>query len=726
MTLAPVLLFVYNRPRHTERTLNELRKNELAGQSDLTIYCDGPRLKQDRSSVEETREIVRSVTGFKTVEVVERDQNMGLAGSIIKGVSDIIEDLGKVIVLEDDLVTSPCFLTFMNNALDRYENTENVFSVSGYNLPPSVMRFPRSYTDDVYFNPRNSSWGWATWRDRWAQADWEAFDTARLMNDPKMRKEFNLGGDDLTDMLIAQKEGRIDSWSIRWTLSHFMNNALSVYPVFSYVDNIGLDGSGVHCRADDSQRVDLSRARREVRFPENAKVNKAVMRAFREKYRRKAVRKVKMFVDDMFRRRKPEITTEAMRILKINNHDISGGAAKAAHRLHEGLISAGVDSRMLVKAKHGDDERVVERNTRSARMLSRIQKTMDGLPLRMFPNRARVPWSLGWFPTGIQRQVSSINPDIVHLHWVGSGQVAIRELSKLNRPIVWTLHDMWAFTGGCHYDRECGRYFDSCGKCPQLSSRLEMDVSRFVWREKQNQWKNLNLTIVTPSQWLSRCVRSSSILGDFRVEVIPNGLDLSTYRPVDKKLAREILGLPVDKKLILFGAMNATSDKRKGFDYLAEALRDASGRLGEDVELVVFGASRPNNPPDLGMKTHYMGGIHDELMICLLYSSADVTLVPSLQDNLPNIVMESLACGTPVVGFELGGIPDMVEHRKNGYLVKPFSSSSFADGVVWVLEDNSRLNVLVERSRKKVVEEFDLTSVVKRYCALYEDILSNE
>jgi len=284
MVNAPIALFVYNRPRHTAATLVALGANAMAAESDLFVFCDGPKSDADALAVAAVRDLVGATAGFRSIQVFEAERNAGLAASIIAGVTRVISEHGRVIVLEDDIVTSPHFLRYMNAALDRYGNDGRVFSVSGYNPPPNMMRFPRSYAHDVYFNPRSSSWGWATWRDRWKKADWDVAPYESFIRDPAARRAFNAGGADLSDTLIAQREGRVDSWAVRWAFTHFTHHALAVYPVRSYVDNIGHDGSGTHCRPNFALRNDLSRALLNVEFPPKAEVDEEVMRVFRRYY----------------------------------------------------------------------------------------------------------------------------------------------------------------------------------------------------------------------------------------------------------------------------------------------------------------------------------------------------------------------------------------------------------------------------------------------------------
>ncbi|MEW6496178.1 MAG: glycosyltransferase, partial [Cyanobacteriota bacterium] len=267
------------------------------------------------------------------------------------------------------------------------------------------------------------------------------------------------------------------------------------------------------------------------------------------------------------------------------------------------------------------------------------------------------------------------------------------------------------------------RYNNSCGACPQLGSQKNEDLSRWVWQRKAKAWKNLNLTIVTPSHWLAKCASSSSLFQNLRIEVIPNGLDTQQYKPIPRQVARKILNLPQDKLLILFGAMYPNSDRRKGFHFLQQALQRLGATAWQNqAELVIFGASRPKEPIGLGLNAHYLGKLSDDISLAVVYAAADVFVAPSLEDNLPNTVMEAIACGTPSVAFNIGGMPDMIEHQHNGYLAKPFESEDLARGIVWVLENKERYQKLCDRARQKAEQEFTLEIQALRYKTLYSEI----
>jgi len=413
-----------------------------------------------------------------------------------------------------------------------------------------------------------------------------------------------------------------------------------------------------------------------------------------------------------------------MNVLFLNAWDNEGGAARAAYRLLKGIRKIGVDARMLVKKKTCANDFVFGPPARMDKIIAYMRPILENYCIRRYPNWNGLSFSPALFPDRLLGQVNKIDPEIVHLHWVGEGFLRPETLPRFKQPLVWTLHDSWVFTGGCHIPFDCVRYRKSCGLCPALGSALEADLSKRLWRRKQKAWRDLNLTVVSPSRWLAECARSSSLLGKTRIEVIPNGLDLQRYRPVDKSVARQILSLPKDRKLVLFGGINSTSDPNKGFQLVQTSLQKlAADGWGKKAELLVFGAGKPANPSDLGLKTNYLGWLHDDISISLLYAAADVFVMPSIQENLPNTILETMACGTPCVAFRQGGVPDMIGHEWNGFLAEPFDAEGLARGIAWVLESEERQRLLSIRARQKVEEEFSLGDIAKRYATLYEELL---
>ncbi|MBK2267561.1 glycosyltransferase family 4 protein [Francisella philomiragia] len=412
-----------------------------------------------------------------------------------------------------------------------------------------------------------------------------------------------------------------------------------------------------------------------------------------------------------------------MKILIVNYTDIYGGAGRAAYRLHQSLLGAGIDSQMLVMDKKSDDYTVLAPESNLEKLFAFFKPRIEQVLIRhKYKNKSQALFtSANISSKNIVKKINSINPDIVHLHWINGAMLKIEDISKIKAPIVWSLHDNWAFTGGCHVMWSCQRYKNSCGSCPILSSNNTKDLSNKVFKRKQKAYQQKNMTIVGLSKWLSKTASDSPLLEDKNHINLPNPINTEVYRQFDKKLSRQLWNLPNDKKLILFGAMSATSDINKGFIHLSEAI----SRLKiKDVELVVFGSSKPKNSPQFDFKTHYVGILNDDVSLSTLYSAVDVTVVPSTQENLSNVIMESLSCSTPVVAFDIGGNSDMIEHHGNGYLAKPFDSSDLANGIEWIL-NNENYNDLCKNAREKVLKEFDSKVVVQNYIQLYKDIIEN-
>jgi glycosyltransferase involved in cell wall biosynthesis len=416
------------------------------------------------------------------------------------------------------------------------------------------------------------------------------------------------------------------------------------------------------------------------------------------------------------------------RILHVNTADQHGGSAKAAYRLHLGLKKAGLCSTMLVQEKQGEDRTVYGAETKAGKLFAKLRPYIDRIPAKFYKGKSGQNFAPAIVPGNAIRKINRIGADVIHLHWIAKGFIKIEALKSLSkRPIVWTLHDSWAFTGGCHVPFECVRYVERCGKCPILGSKTDYDLSRSVWRRKERMLKELDITIVTPSRWMGECARKSSLLKNMRIEVIPNGLDIETYKPLDQEFCREALSLPKDKKIILFGAMYSTSDKNKGFDYLVSALRlIAKTSHKNDVTAVVLGASAPEEKLDFGLDVRFLGYLHDDTSMAIAYSAADVFVAPSIQENLSNMVLEAMACGVPCVAFDIGGMPDMIEHKRTGYLVQPYEAEDLEKGILWVIGNNERRRELSGFCRHKAEESFSDVSAAQRYSVLYDELIRTE
>jgi hypothetical protein len=271
-----------------------LQKNDLSSESDLFIFSDAAKSSSDKDNVNEVRNYINNIDGFNKITTIERNENWGLANSIIDGVTTIFKDYGKVIVLEDDLITGSYFLKFMNEALVAYESRDDIFSVTGFNYPPNTLNIPSEYNDEVYLNYRFMCWSWGTWKDRWSKVDWSVKRFAILKKDKKEIRKFNRGGEDLYPMLQSQMEGKIDSWAIRFCFAHTLHESFCVYPVLSLVNNEGFDGSGVHCHNDDGTRLKNSLSNvRDIKINKYILLNDDLLRNFLKIHKRNLIQKIK-------------------------------------------------------------------------------------------------------------------------------------------------------------------------------------------------------------------------------------------------------------------------------------------------------------------------------------------------------------------------------------------------------------------------------------------------
>ncbi len=410
------------------------------------------------------------------------------------------------------------------------------------------------------------------------------------------------------------------------------------------------------------------------------------------------------------------------KILIISTRDKVGGAARAAYRLHQSLLSIGVDSYMLVLSKVSDHKRVLAPDNTWDNILAKITPSLNNLVLNYVSGKKkRRVFSTSFSLYSVYDKIEKIAPDIINMHWVGDGFLSMKELKKIKCPIVWTLHDMWAFTGGCHYAMECNNYQEKCGKCVAIGSDEEKDLSRKLFLNKQKAYAVSDITVVALSSWLAKCAGKSTLFSDKEIRVIPNPINTNVYKPANKTFARQMLNLPQDKKLVMFGAMNPQSNPIKGFEMLVKALRS----LPHDrFQLMILGTSEPQQVFEENHQVHYLSKLGDDIALVTAYTAADVVVVPSLYENLSNVILESLACGTPVAAFDIGGNGDMIMHEENGYLAQPYDTEDIAFGINWVTEDHERHTKLEQKARESVMEKYQPESVARAYLSLFEEKLN--
>lgn len=422
---------------------------------------------------------------------------------------------------------------------------------------------------------------------------------------------------------------------------------------------------------------------------------------------------------------------EEVKIVHLNTYAGNGGAGRASQRLNKALKAQGIDSVLAVNFLFSPNPEVLNLSKGFlSKWITAAGIILERILVKIFTKKLPIPFSLPVWGRNIASNKLLKSADIIHLHWINHAFLRpedIAELMQLNKPVVWTFHDINAFTGGCHVKYDCDHYLKSCGNCPVLKYSGNEDSSHRIWMRKAGAYQKMNFTIIAPGSWMAETVRRSGMLGKHTVMNIPNTLDLNVFNPEDKNTARMALGLSPDRFILMSGFMPSRKDMHKGTSYLIEAIEILikDQRISpERIELVVFGNRNEKSLIDFGITTTFLGTINDDRRLSLCYSAADVFVAPSLEDNLPNTVMESLACGTPVVAFTTGGIPDMVKHKRNGYLAEYRSAPDLAAGITWVYEHTNRLE-LNRNARQTVEKKFSEEVVAKQHIELYESLLNH-
>lgn len=409
-----------------------------------------------------------------------------------------------------------------------------------------------------------------------------------------------------------------------------------------------------------------------------------------------------------------------LRVTHLVAGELSGGAARGALWLHQALCCSGVDSALLTDAPVDPQDPTLHSLVRSPwqALAHRLSRRLDGAPAWAYPRRLPRIFSTGTRGLDWRHHPAVQQADLVHLHWV-NGLATVESLAGAGKPLVWTLRDMWPFTGGCHYAMDCTRFRDGCGRCPQLGSTRGNDLSRQVVQRKQRHWP-ATLQPVAISHWLAEMAGSSAVFQGRHVEVIPNGIDTRRFAPMPVGEARARLGLPAGRRIVLFAAQQV-GDFYKGFDHLRQALAllDPAG-----LQLLVIGRAGPELLAGLAMSHTALGFVTDDERLRCAYAAADLFVAPSVMEAFGKSLAEAQACGTPVVCFDATGPRDIVEHRVTGWRARPFEAGDLAAGMRWVLDlPPEAAAAMRQRSRERAVRLFDSLQVAAVYAALYRRLL---
>lgn len=419
-----------------------------------------------------------------------------------------------------------------------------------------------------------------------------------------------------------------------------------------------------------------------------------------------------------------------LKVVHLNTYDGNGGAGRACLRLSDSLNANGIDSKVLVYYKFGQNPKITNLSKGIfAKFIAIFNIMAERYLAKIFVKAVKTPFSLQWFGKSLINRKELKEADIIHLHWINHGFLSpkfLAELDLLDKPIVWTFHDSNAFTGGCHVRYSCEHFHQQCGNCPLLRLAGPNDISHKNWLRKQKAYSELNFHVVAPSNWMAKSVKQSSLLGIRNTSIIPNTIEIDVFKPYVKAEAKKILKIPAHHFVIMSGFMPSKNDKHKGTQYLIAALNELAARPeipNEQMELVIFGNKDTKDMPEFPFKVTYLGTINKDDHLAKCYAAADAFILPSLEDNLPNTVMESLACATPVVAFKTGGIPDMVKHLENGYLADYKSATDLADGIEWLFLHEDRESIQKE-ARRTILNHFAPIVVATKHEELYQTLIN--
>jgi len=599
----------------------------------------------------------------------------------------------------------------MNKALNKYVDEKKVWAISGMGFNPNIFDIPKDYKYDAYFTFRNSSHGWGSWTDRWEKAILDVSILKSEIYETNNQLDFNKGGEDLTQMLIDQIEGKIDSWSIRWSYTISKNNGVCLAPIYSYVSPIFEDGTHIKGYVEYlDNNLDLSK--NEITFPKSIKVDLEVARAAALIFNNKIPFLLQENVKESFeykrylKRKKPNPKVTSLTASPF------GGAGKAAINSAKTIELNSDISVELLSQYSTNDNLYVRKYTHNDMKLS------QGL-FSIF-NKNIYEGNTIFTPSYHSLSFSDLdniinNSDLIHIHWVPGyiSNEAISYLSQSSIPIVWTFHDINPISGGCHYFHGCDKWKTDCYECPQLKNNYDNFPMR-VLKAKLENFNFNNILVIVLNEHFKKLVQESPLFENSKIEVIPNCVDTEIFKPIDTLQIQKIYDLPFNKKIILFVA--SYKSKIKGFDEFMESI----DQLKADNYHILF-VGYPQEISNLKYSYTFWENVDENQMVDA-YNLAAVTVVSSIEDNLPNVMLESLSCGTPVVGFKVGGLKDNIIDNFNGQLVTTGDAHLLAEAIENIIEGPN----LSKNCRNFAKENFSFKSHSLKLSEVYESLLFNK
>jgi glycosyltransferase involved in cell wall biosynthesis len=412
--------------------------------------------------------------------------------------------------------------------------------------------------------------------------------------------------------------------------------------------------------------------------------------------------------------------------IKVSHVSYAVSSQTASYRIHNELKNY-IDSKIFVSSKSISSNFIIQPTSLFEKITSKVGLVREIIFSKLYPHNKKSYFSYNIGPVFFQllwiNKLFKLKSNIFHLHWIGNGFINLSQIKKFNAPLVITLHDVWFITGGCHVNLDCKKYENGCNHCPLFETKFNpFNITHRIFNKKIKTFQNKNIEIIVLSNWMKDIVSVSPIFKEFNINLIPNGLNTDIFKPHDKIVARNLYSINPTTKIILFGGISAKSDYNKGYDLLMKCF---SILRNNNIELVVFGEKIKSETFVNGFKITSIGYLNDEESLALLYSAADLVIVPSRQESFSQVCLESISCGTPVVAFDHSGPKDIIIHKENGYLAKPYDPQDLARGIDWILNELSISNKLCLKARDIALQKFDIKNVAQAHIKLYNKILLN-
>ncbi len=746
---APIVLFCYNRSIVLQKTIAALQKNTLAAQSDLFIYSDAAKPGSEKA-VAKVRKILKTIRGFKSIHIRESFTNKGSMNSVKDGITEVIDTYDRVIVFEDDILSSPYTLLYCNKALEKYKNAKNVFCINAMAYL-KAEHLPAHYKEDSYFVYRNTSHGWATWKDRWNKTIWNEKILSKEIQNPNTKLSFNKGGNDLLRMLENKIDNQIDSWDIQFSYSIAKHNGLCITPRYSYTSHLD-DEAGTHISKSPPSFVhDVRKALENITYPRTLQVNEDIALEFAKVYgsvpqyfypyiRDKnnstmhktlsSLRTITPICTDTYKNREStrikERHTSSNKVAHLQTMNV-GGAFIAAKRLHQSLWnqypknSSNLSSYMFLKkayphismyiphtytisGKYSDDLYLQFRNMRN----NQYDKSA------MFSNN---------YPSLYFDEIAFLRAfNVIHLHWV-SAMLSVEDIAYLSHtdvPLVWTAHDKNILTGGWHDFYSYEAWKRNCNNYRQRKTNDELCAK--ILKFKKKYWNTKNMTIVALNPNLVHNYKTSPVLKNARIETIYNSIDTTFFTTVteeEKKRLRKKLRLPQKKTILMYSADYISAIK--GYKECLETLTLLENK--QTFHLIILG--NVANTKNIPISHTYFGHVASDTMK-QFYNAADITIMSSLEETLPNIMLESLACGTPLVAFAgVGGCEHFVKNSITGYTVPIGNVAELAQAIEKISQASfEKYRAMCKACRDCATKYFSSEVQAKQYNNLYKSVIA--